>query len=283
MPVNKYALLRYRIIDKCIRNKYNHYPSKQDLREACEEALYGLGSGRVSDSTIEKDLYAMRNEENLGFLAPIAYSKDHKGYHYEDADYSIDNITLGDEDIEAIKFATATLNQFKNIDAFKNFNFAIDKLMNRVNISDNFDDDQIGNYVQFETAAKQDGTDFLNPLLTAIKTHKTVEFEYKKFGSETTGIYQLDPYLLKEYRNRWYLIGLNRNKKSIATFGLDRIIKVCEIDDMFDVNKEFSIEKFFRNSFGITSYDSEPKKVVSLKLYVLRHDRKQKKSIKTSP
>ena len=39
MPHIKNALLRYRIIDKCIRNKYKPYPSKQDLREACEEAL----------------------------------------------------------------------------------------------------------------------------------------------------------------------------------------------------------------------------------------------------
>ena len=68
MPANKYALLRYRIIDKCIRNKFQPYPSKEDLRLACEEALYNSNHERVSESTIEKDIYAMRNEEGLAVI-----------------------------------------------------------------------------------------------------------------------------------------------------------------------------------------------------------------------
>ena len=75
MPSNKYALFRYRIIDKLISNKYKPYPSKEDLRNACEDELYGIGSERIFDSTIEKDLWAMRNESLLGYNAPIKYSK----------------------------------------------------------------------------------------------------------------------------------------------------------------------------------------------------------------
>ena len=45
MPHIKNALLRFRIIDKMIRNKYKSYPSKKELREACEESLYGSIDG----------------------------------------------------------------------------------------------------------------------------------------------------------------------------------------------------------------------------------------------
>ena len=102
----KNAQLRYRIIDRALRNNFNPYPSKQKLRQACEEALYGEGIGEnICDSTIEKDLFAMRMDHD----APIKYSKIEKGYFYEDENYSIDNIPLSDSDIEAIKFATKTL------------------------------------------------------------------------------------------------------------------------------------------------------------------------------
>ena len=79
----KNAQLRYRIIDRSIRNKYSPFPTKDNLRQACEEALYGEGTGEnICDSTIEKDLFSMRIDHD----APIKYSKKEKGYFYEDED-----------------------------------------------------------------------------------------------------------------------------------------------------------------------------------------------------
>ena len=77
MQAIKNALLRYRIIDRAIRNEYISYPSKKDLRQLCEDEIFGSSDGtHICDSTIEKDLFAMRMEHD----APIAYSKKDKGY-----------------------------------------------------------------------------------------------------------------------------------------------------------------------------------------------------------
>ena len=82
MPHIKNALIRFRIIDKMLRNKYKPFPSKKDLREACEESLYGsVGGEHICDSTIEKDLFTMKMEHD----APIKYSKMERGYYYLDA------------------------------------------------------------------------------------------------------------------------------------------------------------------------------------------------------
>ena len=60
MPAIKNALLRYRIIDRSIRNEYNPYPTKEQLRQACEEEIYGTSEGlHICHSTIEKDIFAM--------------------------------------------------------------------------------------------------------------------------------------------------------------------------------------------------------------------------------
>ena len=75
MPAIKNALLRYRIIDRSIRNEYNPYPTKEQLRQACEEEIYGTSEGlHICHSTIEKDIFAMRMEHD----APISYSKREK-------------------------------------------------------------------------------------------------------------------------------------------------------------------------------------------------------------
>ena len=53
MPANKYAAIRYKIIHSMLSKKYPDYPSKEDLRQACEDVLYGSLGENISVSTIE--------------------------------------------------------------------------------------------------------------------------------------------------------------------------------------------------------------------------------------
>jgi hypothetical protein len=125
MPHIKNALIRFRIIDRMLRNKYKPFPSKLELRSACEESLYGSDHGNnICDSTIEKDMFNMKMEHD----APIKYSKLHKGYYYEDPNFSINDIPLSEDELSSIKFAVKTLQQFKEVPFFQQFGNAIDKL-----------------------------------------------------------------------------------------------------------------------------------------------------------
>jgi len=259
MPVIKNALTRYRVIDKHLRNEYNPFPSKADLRAACEEELFGTTvGGNICDSTVEKDLFAMRMEHD----APIKYSKQERGYYYEDKDYSIDEVPLTEQDVEAIKIAANLLSQFKNTELFNQFEFAIDKIIDRVNISPNVQDTAIEEYVQFETVERVGGSEFLEPLLTAIKNKNKVQFEHKGFSSDTTKTRRIHPYLLKEYRNRWYLIGKSELKDKVITFGLDRVANLVILSDTYKKDSSFSPDRFFKYSIGITSGYGNPSKII---------------------
>ncbi|MBD80755.1 MAG: hypothetical protein CL840_17705 [Crocinitomicaceae bacterium] len=276
MPVNKYALLRYRIIDKVIGNKYRKYPSKEDIRLACEEALFNSSHERVSESTIEKDMKAMRTEAGLGYYAPIAFSKEFKGYYYKDPDYSIDSMPLNDEDIEAIKFAAITLSQFQNIDLFKQFGSAIDKLIGRISISGNIQDEDIERFVQFEDAPRANGSHYLSQLLNAIKDRVEIKIAYKSFQGEEKKR-TIQPYLLKEYRQRWYVIGADTADRRIKTFGLDRIGSIETLNSMFKVDSDFNSDRYFKYSIGITSNNSQPE------LIHLKFNAQQSHYIKSQP
>lgn len=260
MPANKYALLRYRIIDKCLSNEARPFPSKSDLREACEESLYGSMGEHISSSTIEKDLWAMRNESDLGYYAPIEYSKAHRGYFYDQQDYSIQNISLSDNDLNAIKLAAHTLNQFREIEIFADYNSAIDKIMNRLAVHPSQGQDERVT-IQFESAPGTAGQKHLNGLITAIDHKTEVTFDYQKFGETGIKKYLVQPYLLREYRNRWYLIAFEPDRDEFLTFGLDRMSDLQE-GERFEFDSTFDPDQFFKYSIGITQQDSLPTKVI---------------------
>lgn len=260
MPANKYALLRYRIIDRCIRNPRKPFPSKEDLRYACEEALYGSDGEHISMSTIDKDLWAMRNEGELGFYAPISFNKGEGGYHYEDPDYTISELPLNEVDLEAIQDAAHTLFQFRDIPLFKQFDTAIEKILDRMKISSNEQEEQ--EVIQFERTGAYQGAEFLEPVYTSARTQKQLAFSYQKFDSEDADQHTLEPYLLKEYRGRWYVIGFDVEKGSIRTYSLDRFVEAKSLEANFTSKPDFDREKFFKHAVGITVNDDEPVKIV---------------------
>jgi predicted DNA-binding transcriptional regulator YafY len=259
----KNAQLRYRVIDRCLRNPYKPYPTKEDMRQACEEAIFGTTEGSdICDSTIEKDLFAMR----MDFDAPIKYSKRDKGYYYEDENFSIDKIPLSEDDIEAIKFATNTLMQFRDVSIFKQFGFAIDKIFDRVHIANNPTDEMVENYVQFENQPVTFGNEMLPELLKAIKERQIVKFAYLNYKTGKQKERTVLPLILREYRNRWYLICYSTEKSKVLTFGLERMNNLEVTEEHFLNPVNFEPEKYFKHSFGITVPNDEKPETVVIKI-----------------
>ena len=104
MPANKNALIRYKTIDNCLRNRYRRW-TLDDLVEACSEALYdmeGIKKG-VCTRTVQMDIQMMRSDK-LGYNAPIEVY-DRIYYRYADPGYSITEMPLSMEDCKLIKKA----------------------------------------------------------------------------------------------------------------------------------------------------------------------------------
>ena len=255
----KNALIRYRVIDKAIRNKYKPFPTKAELRKSCEDALFGNDDGEnICDSTIEKDLFFLRMEHD----APIKYSKRHGGYYYDSDSFSLDDIPLTEEDMDAIRFAANTLSQFKDVEMFKQFGFAIDKIVEKVAISNDPFIAESNTFVQFEAAHSVKGNEYLSILLSGIRQKKYTYFEYASFISDKKKARKVVPLLLKEYRNRWYLICFDCVKEAIITYALERMENV-EVSDVVSVESiSFDNDKFFQNAIGITVNNSNPELVV---------------------
>ena len=108
MPVNKNALLRYKIIDRSLRNRYRRW-TIEDLVDAVSDALYdmeGIQKG-VSLRTVQADIQMMRSDK-LGYNAPIEVY-DQKFYRYANPNYSITELPLTNEDVRLIDKAVDLL------------------------------------------------------------------------------------------------------------------------------------------------------------------------------
>ena len=271
MPLNKEALIRYRVINRCLVDY--RYVSKARLMEACKDAL----DHEIGERTLEQDIHDMRFNRHLGFEAPIEYSKEYDGYYYTDREYSMDNIPINEDDLGALAFAATLLDQYKNVEIFSTFSGAVQKIVDAVNIRRLLKEESHYPFVEFETAPLVKGSEYLQLLIRAIREKRVISFEYKRFDAEKSRRHVLHPFHLKEYRNRWYLIGLNHGLQTIRTYGLDRFEGGISFESIPFTDYSFDPRKYFRSTVGIIAPQEAASRVV------LRFSRHQGQYIISQP
>lgn len=242
MSLNKNALIRYNTIDKCLRNR-NRLWTLDDLIDACSDALYEY-EGKdclVSKRTVQLDLQNMRSEK-LGYDAPIEVFQK-KYYRYSDANFSIKNIPVNDNDIKAMNDAVQILKQFKDFSMFKEMNGVIQKL------EDSIYSTQKKAIIHLDKNEQLKGLEHIDILYQSILNKKVLKLFYQSFNAREPKEYVVHPQLLKEYNNRWFLICWHKNK--FWNFALDRIEEIEETKDMY-VDKNIDADLFFKDVIGVT-------------------------------
>lgn len=248
-------MTRIRVINDCLCHRTKKYWSKEALAEMILEDADIV----ISTSSIIGDINKMRNSRQLRYNAPIGYSKIHDGYYYTDLDYSIDNLPLNATDLKALKLAASTLNQYRNIPLLNAFTSTIDKV---IKFSKRSDQGAVLNFIDFERTPFATGMEYMDAIIEAIQDKKCIEISYRKFGAAESGVYDFHPYLLKEYRNRWYVIGLNENRGELRTYGLDRITALQPSDCDYKIDTQVD-KNYLADCIGI---NIEKQKVETVKL-----------------
>lgn len=159
MPANKNALIRYKTIDNCLRNKYRRW-TIDNLVDACSDALYdmeGISKG-VSLRTVQADLQIMRSDK-LGYNAPIEVY-DGKYYRYADPNYSIFDMPLSENDYEIMKEAVEMLKQLEDFDHFSEMADVVGRLQDKLSISKS----NRKPIIHFDSMPNLKGLELLNPL-----------------------------------------------------------------------------------------------------------------------
>ncbi len=261
MALNKNALIRYKTIDKCLQNNYREW-TLDDLIEACSNALYEY-EGRevnVSKRTIQLDIQMMRSDK-LGYNAPIVVY-DKKFYQYEDPEYSITDIPLNENDMSVLTETVEMLKQFKDFSLFSELGGIIQRLEDKVYTEKT----KQSAIIHLDKNEKLKGLERLDTLYQAILKKIVLRITYKSFKARKASEIVVHPFILKEFNNRWFLVGKTSAKKPIATFALDRIEKVDYDLSIPYLDIDFNGEEYYKNTIGVTVLAEEHVQEIHLKI-----------------
>ncbi|MFZ5554769.1 MAG: helix-turn-helix transcriptional regulator [Bacteroidota bacterium] len=261
MPINKHALIRYKTIDNCLQNRFRKW-TLDDLVEACSDALYeyeGITKG-VSKRSVQLDIQNMRSEK-LGYNAPIIVT-DKKYYSYGEKNYSITNIPLTQQDLGTLSEVVEVLKQFKGFNYFSELGGMVNRLEDKI-----YKQQHKGkSFIHFEKNDLLKGLEFIDPVHKAILNKQTMEVWYQSFKAKDATPLVFYPYLLKEYRNRWFAVGMKKDAGFI-TMALDRFVSVKELPkEKYIKNTLFDPSAFYDNAIGVTKSINQRELPVIFKL-----------------
>jgi predicted DNA-binding transcriptional regulator YafY len=255
MASNKNAQTRYHVLDKCFANPMKKY-FIQDLIEACDKVLLEIdpNSNGIKRRQLLDDIKYMESAE--GWSAPISHCKDGKKvyYRYSDPKFSIDNQPLNQVELEQIASAMQILSRFKGMPQFEWVNELAPKMEQTFLL-------QKGNQaiISFDSNRYLKGIEHLGRLFQAILYEKTLCISYQSYKRETAKTYHVHPYYLKQYNNRWFLLGLSDSRNSLSTFALDRINAIDDSDIQYVANTDYDFDEYFEDIIGVTVFaDTKP-------------------------
>lgn len=261
MSQNKNALIRYKTIDKCLQNRYRQW-TLDDLIEACSDALYEYEGkiNSISKRTIQLDIQTMRSEK-LGYNAPIEVY-DKKFYCYADEDYSITDIPLTETDINVLSETVSMLKQFKDFSLFTDVSDIVQRLEDKIYAEKSHTQPVI----HLDKNENLKGLHFLDELYQAIIKKVVLRISYKSFKSRDENQFLFHPFILKEYNNRWFLVGKKKANSPVANLALDRIVAVDYDFKTSYIEERFDADRFYKNVVGVTVNNGLQARKVELKV-----------------
>ncbi len=257
MPLNKNALIRIKFLDEILTGgrKYGFDELLDRLNEHLSER--GMSEG-VSERTLRNDIAFLREH----FNAPLEYDRNSKSYHYSDPEFSAFNQELTVEALEAILKATDILRPFRGLST-------TDMLYNILNSASKAS--EIGYkfivfpYLEIDHNPLYKGLRWMSTLYNAIENNQKVWIDYDSFTGEWDFESIVRPYYLKEYNNRWFLIGKVEDvDESFWTIPLDRINSVKILDDVYLPEEKNAFLEKFNEIIGVTYIDENPLQAIKL-------------------
>lgn len=257
MPKNKDAVSRYRWIDERLRNKRLKKPTLDDLIEFVSRKM----DKSISVRTIQKDIQDMRHDPELNYHAPIVYDRASGTYAYEDETYSINNIPIEEADLEGLEIAIGILEQFRSLPVIEQFEDAILKIA--ASLKQNREVLEHKGLIRFSRATHYKGASHIPAIVDAIKSLDVIRISYQSFDRNEPKEHWVEPYHVREYQSRFYLVGKSQKAKggTLLTFALDRILDLWPTDKKFD-EKNFDDASYFQHAIGVTVPQGEPEKVI---------------------
>lgn len=243
MPSNKNALTRYTYLDEMLSDRH-HFYDIHDLTDRCNEKLAESGLPEVTQRCIEKDINYL---EYAPFYADIERFLAHgkRCIRYANPSFTIFRKELSKEESNLILEVLNTIGQFEGLAHFE--------WLNRFKIGLGLENKS--KIISFSHNPYLQNSTLLGSLFDAISNQVVIDMKYHTYDNPETRSLIFHPYLLKQYNDRWYVIGSADSDSKILTFALDRIDEVAPQPDMKYVRCKTNLSERFEDIVGITLFE----------------------------
>lgn len=256
MAQTKNAQLRYRVLDRCFRNRVSP-KTFDELKDEINEVFRDLVDDHfeISDRTLREDIRIMR--DSCGFNAPIVARRvgnDQYRYCYSDPKFSIFKTELSEKDVDTLQSTIEMLGRYRGLPSTAWLEEIISSLELRFDLKVSHKQ-----LVAFEQNPELKGLEHLSALIDATMNEQTLDITYRSYrGNENT--YAISPYYMKQYNGRWFLLGLDNTKCRLMNMALDRIVSFKSSTEDFVPNQNIDFDTYFDDIIGVTVPDDDIKK-----------------------
>ena len=121
------------------------------------------------------------------------------------------------------------------------------------------DSKELSDQILFEPIPS--GEKFLAPIIEALRDEYAIQITHQGFGKAYPSTYLVEPYCLKMFKQRWYVLAYSPGTDDMRVYGLDRIQAIEPTQQKYTLPKDFDAEHFFQNTYGVSGMDEEPETV----------------------
>ena len=108
--------------------------------------------------------------------------------------------------------------------------------------------------------------DHLSPILAAMRSDTVLRLTYQSYRHDESSTFDLEPYCVKLFKQRWYLVGRSPYLKQVRVYALDRILGLETTEKRFKMPKKFNPTAFFEDFYGIIAHEHAEVETIRLKV-----------------
>lgn len=241
MPKTKNPIDRYRILDRCLRDMHRRY-TLDALLEALNKQLSYTSGKEISKRTLQNDLAALEYEYGVYYDEDLRKQRP-AIYRYENPNKSYQFVQLTNKDSEKIQEAIDVLSVYQGTPQYDWARMILveAQMCNEANAS---------GCVEFQNNPELQGLEHFGHILDAITSKQLISICYQPYDKPKFEI-KLSPIRLKQYNNRWYVIGKCPQFASISIYPLDRIQCIAAIKGKYE-EVDIDIDEIFDDQVGIS-------------------------------
>lgn len=121
------------------------------------------------------------------------------------------------------------------------------------------DSKELSDRILFEPVPS--GEKFLTPIIEAMRDKTAIEMTYQSFTRQKPATFIVEPYCLKVFKQRWYMLAYSPGLDKAMIYSLDRVHAVESTKQKYKLPKDFNAEAYFKNTYGVTGMDEEPEDI----------------------